>query len=195
MELVSPWHNPALRALASDSVVQATRHVRALRNFASRLRSAGDSRAAGSNSGQKAERPVAPRRELPPPPPPPVKQEEDDFEEDGEFESGESEDPVAPGVAAKSDPARRPPEPTTSFGGGSPRRSRTGHEIVQETGHAERGIHPPTGRERHIEVESILNFTGLWRDRIYLSAEPPRAFWDNMNTQNFNGCQGHALMV
>lgn len=111
MELVSPWHNPALRALASESVVQATRHVRALRNFASRLRSAGDSRAAGSNSGQKAERPVAPRRELPPPPPPPVKQEEDDFEEDGEFESGESEDPVAPGVAAKSDPARRPPEP------------------------------------------------------------------------------------
>ena len=40
--------------------------------------------------------PAIARSELPPPPPPPVKQEEDDFEEDGEFESGESEDPVAP---------------------------------------------------------------------------------------------------
>ena len=67
IELVSAWHSPAVRALASESVVHTTRHVRALRNLASSLRSAGDSRAAGSSPAQKAERPGTAKKELPPP--------------------------------------------------------------------------------------------------------------------------------
>lgn len=102
--------------MANDQLVSAVKHIRALRAYSSSLQSAGDRRAAreGKEASQPAE--AADRAPLPrsregehPRGSTDVKEQEGSSEESLE-ESGESS-PGQQHLFAKSDPARRPPEP------------------------------------------------------------------------------------
>lgn len=110
-ELASVWHHPGLRALANDTVVNAVRAVRSLRNFSSSLHSAEIARASVQDRdrtstrahGQSVSRPLPPP---PAPPPVPVKREDSyTYEEESE------EEETGPGAASKANPSRRPAEP------------------------------------------------------------------------------------
>eukprot|EP00435_Cladocopium_sp_Y103_P012382 s3447_g3.t1 len=109
-----------------DLVIGVTRNVRALRNLAGSLKSAGDSQAARSPA--PASQVAAPKRSssavrpaLPIPPPPPVPAKVEEPEEESEEET-EEDDEVVTGASAKKDPSRKPAEPPTP-----PRREAT-HE-------------------------------------------------------------------
>ena len=200
IELVSAWHSPAVRALASESVVHTTRHVRALRNLASSLRSAGDSRAAGSSPAQKAERPGTAKKELPPPPPPPVKREEDDLEEDGESETEESEEPEAPCVAAKSDPARRPAEPREPprllEASREERERDRRRERSRDRSHRDRHSSPGRKKKTHRGRRGGRNPPGLHRTLERpdqpVRRKPPGAFWDTRDRGEAEGHRAHS---
>ena len=72
-ELCATWNQPAIRSIATEVVVGATRHIRALRSLARSINSAGDRSRAPSRVVERASgsRQASTVRELPPPPPAP----------------------------------------------------------------------------------------------------------------------------
>lgn len=202
-ELTARWHTPAVRALANDAVVSAVKLVRALRNVSSGLKSAGDSQAARSQREEGKAETTRDRAPLPrsreseaavrvKEPPPSSEGSQDESEESSH----------QPGLAAKSDPARRPPEPAVpprlppppkrprSEERGSTREEGRVHRTSREADHREEGHHQhhhSEGKKKEKKKSKRGHRAGRNHARVYRALEdpnirihrrPPGQFWD-----------------
>ena len=166
---------------ANDQVVSAVKHIRALRLYSANVKSAEDSRAARASAEKRVSLERDDRAPLP---------RSRDVEARGSVKEGpdsdESEEESQESshhqcLAAKSDPARRPPEPAHP-----PRGHRVDEDRQRDRGAEER--EPATSGKKRKKRDNRGNRAGKKHQRLHRALEdpsirlhrrPPGHFWDN----------------